>query len=75
LRVALKSVVLSGGPACGVLAVVAGLVRRGHVELASGPVCWHNEAHTIVSTACCAGLVLARLLLGRALGGKAGRPC
>ena len=56
------------------LAVTAGLVRRGQMELAGGPVCWHREAHTIVGAACCSGLVLGRLLLGRAVGGKAGRP-
>jgi len=44
------------------------------VELAGGPVSWHGEARTIVSAAFHAGLVLARLLLARALGGKAGRP-
>jgi len=44
------------------------------MELAGGPVCWHREAHTIVGAACCSGLVLGRLLLGRAVGGKAGRP-
>ena len=46
----------------------------GHMELASGPVSWHNEAHTIVSLALCADLVLAQLLLARALCGKAGLP-
>jgi hypothetical protein len=65
--------VLSRGPARGVLAVAAGLIRRGQMELAGGPVSLHSEAHTIVGAACCAGLVLGRLLLARALGGKAGR--
>ena len=62
------------GPACGALAIAAGLPLPGHMELASGPVSWHNEAHTIVSLALCADLVLAQLLLARALCGKAGLP-
>jgi len=57
-----------------VLAIAAGLVRRDQMELASGPVSLHREAHTIVSAALHAGLVPARLLPARALGGKAGRP-
>jgi len=57
-----------------VLAIAAGLLRRDHMELASGPVSWRSEAHTTVGPALCADLVLARLLLARALGGKAGRP-
>jgi hypothetical protein len=57
-----------------VLAIAAGLVRRDQMELASGPVSLHSEAHTIVSAALYADLVLARLLPVRALAGKAGRP-
>jgi hypothetical protein len=61
-------------PARGVLAIATGLLRRDHMELASRLVAWHSEAHTIACPARCADLVLARLLLARALGGKAGRP-
>lgn len=60
-----------GGPAprliqgAGVLALAAGLLRRDHMELTSGPVSWHNHAHDIVSAAIYLDLVLAQLLLAR----------
>ena len=60
-----------GGPAprfiqgAGVLTVAAGLLRRDHMELTSGPVSWHNEAHNIVSLVLYVDLVLAQLLLAR----------
>jgi hypothetical protein len=56
-----------------VRAIAAGLVRRDPVELASGPVSWHSEAHIIVSAALHVDQLLARLLLARALGCKVGR--
>ena len=60
-----------GGPAprliqgTGVLTVAAGLLRRDHMELTSGPVSWHNQAHNVVSLALYLDLVLAQLLLAR----------
>jgi len=60
-----------GGPAprliqgAGVLTVAAGLLRRDHMELTSGPVSWHNEAHNVVSLVLYLDLVLAQLLLAR----------
>lgn len=60
-----------GGPAprfiqgAGLLTVAAGLLRRDHMELTSGPVSWHNEAHNIVSLVLYVDLVLAQLLLAR----------
>lgn len=49
----------------GVLTVAAGLLRRDHMELTSGPVSWHNQAHDIVSLALYLDLVLAQPLLAR----------
>jgi hypothetical membrane protein len=63
-----------GGPAprliqaAGVLTVAAGLLRRDHMELTSGPASWHNEAHNIVSLVLYGDLVLAQLLLARRFG-------
>ena len=63
-----------GGPApwltqgAGVLTVAAGLLRRDHMELTSGPVSWHNEAHNIVSLVLYLDLVVAQLLLARRFG-------
>ena len=60
-----------GGPAsrliqgAGVLTLVAGLFRRDHMQLTSGPVSWHNEAHNVVSLVLYLDLVLAQLLLAR----------
>lgn len=60
-----------GGPAsrliqgAGVLTMAAGLLRRDHMQLTSGPVSWHNEAHTVVSLVLYLDLVLAQLLLAR----------
>jgi len=60
-----------GGPAprliqgAGVLTVAAGLLRRDHMELTSGPASWHNEAHNVVSLVLYLDLVLAQLLLAR----------
>jgi hypothetical protein len=52
----------------GVLTIAAGLLRRDHMELTSGPVSWHNQAHNIVSLAIYGDLVLAQLLLARSFG-------
>lgn len=49
--------------AAGVLAIAAGLLRRDHVLLTSGPESWHNRAHDIVSAAAYVLLVVAPLLL------------
>lgn len=49
----------------GMLAVAAGLLRRDHMELTSGPVSWHNEAHNVVSLVLYLDLVVAQLLLAR----------
>jgi Protein of unknown function (DUF998) len=51
--------------AAGVLAIAAGLVRRDHVLLTSGPESWHNHAHDVVAAACYLLLVAAPLLLAR----------
>jgi hypothetical protein len=51
--------------AAGVLAIAAGLLRRDHVLLTSGPESWHNHAHDVVAAACYLLLVLAPLLLAR----------
>lgn len=53
----------------GVLTVAAGLLRRDHMELTSGPVSWHNQAHNVVSAVLYGDLILAQLLLARAFGG------
>ena len=52
----------------GVLTVAAGLLRRDHMELTSGPVSWHNEAHNVVSLMLYLDLVAAQLLLARSFG-------
>jgi hypothetical protein len=52
----------------GVLTVAAGLLRRDHMELTSGPVSWHNEAHNAVSLLLYVDLVAAQLLLARRFG-------
>ena len=63
-----------GGPAprliqgAGVLTMAAGLLRRDHMQLTSGPVSWHNEAHNVVSLVLYLYLVLAQLLLARRFG-------
>jgi len=57
--------------AAGVLTVAAGLLRRDHMGLTSGPVSWHNEAHNIVSLVLYGDLVLAQLLLARRFGASA----
>lgn len=49
----------------GVLTVALGLLRRDHMELTSGPLSWHNQAHNIVSLVLYTDLVLAQLLLAR----------
>jgi hypothetical protein len=54
--------------AAGVLTVAAGLLRRDHMELTSGPASWHNEAHNIVALALYGDLVLAQVLLSRRFG-------
>lgn len=57
--------------AAGVLAVAAGLLRRDHMELTSGPVSWHNQAHNIVSLFLYGDMVLAQLLLAHRCGATA----
>jgi hypothetical protein len=52
----------------GVLTVAAGLLRRDHMGLTSGPVSWHNEAHNVVSLVLYLDLVVVQLLLARRLG-------
>jgi hypothetical membrane protein len=52
----------------GVLTIAAGLLRRDHMELTSGPASWHNQAHNIVSLAIYGDLVLAQLLLAHCFG-------
>jgi len=52
----------------GALTVAAGLLRRDHLELTSGPVSWHNEAHNAVSLLLYVDLVAAQLLLARRFG-------
>jgi hypothetical protein len=54
--------------AAGVLTVAAGLLRRDHMELTSGPVSWHNQAHNVVSAVLYGDLILAQLLLARGFG-------
>lgn len=49
--------------AAGVLTIAAGLLRRDHLMLTTGPVSWHNHAHDVVSALIYADLVLAQLLL------------
>jgi len=65
-----------GGPAAieaaGLLTVAAGLLRRDHVLLTSGPESWHNHAHDVISAAAYVLLVTAPLLLARRL--RADRP-
>jgi hypothetical membrane protein len=55
------------GPAliqlAGVLAIAAGLLRRDHVLLTTGPESWHNHAHDVVSAASYVLLVAGPLLL------------
>ena len=69
-----------GGPAprliqaAGALTVAAGLLRRDHLELTSGPASWHNAAHDAVSLVLYLDLVLAQLLLARRFGVIASRP-
>ncbi|HUA40267.1 MAG TPA: DUF998 domain-containing protein [Streptosporangiaceae bacterium] len=49
----------------GVLTIAAGLLRRDHVLLTTGPESWHNHAHDIVSAIVYILLVTAPLLLAR----------
>jgi hypothetical membrane protein len=49
--------------AAGVLAIAAGLLRRDHVLLTSGPESWHNHAHDVVSAASYVLLVAGPVLL------------
>jgi len=52
--------------------MAAGLLRRDHMQLTSGPVSWHNEAHNVVSLVLYLDLVLAQLLLARRFAARAG---
>lgn len=56
----------------GVLTVAAGLLHRDHMELTSGPLSWHNQAHNVVSLAIYVDLVLAQVLLARRFGAAPG---
>ncbi len=49
--------------AAGVLAIAAGLLRRDHVLLTTGPASWHNHAHDVVSAAVYVLLVSAPVML------------
>jgi hypothetical membrane protein len=49
----------------GVLTIAAGLLRRDHVLLTTGPESWHNHAHDVVSAVVYILLVTAPLLLAR----------
>ena len=51
--------------AAGVLTIAAGLLRRDHVLLTTGPESWHNHAHDIVSALVYLLLVGVPLLLAR----------
>jgi hypothetical membrane protein len=51
--------------AAGVLTIAAGLLRRDHVLLTTGPESWHNQAHDIVSAVVYLLLVTVPLLLAR----------
>lgn len=51
--------------AAGVLTIAAGLLRRDHVLLTTGPESWHNHAHDIVSAVVYLLLVAVPLLLAR----------
>jgi hypothetical membrane protein len=53
----------------GVLTIGAGLLRRDHVLLTTGPESWHNHAHDIVSAAVYLLLVAVPLLLARRFSG------
>jgi hypothetical membrane protein len=49
--------------AAGALTIAAGLLRRDHVLLTSGPASWHNHAHDAVSAVVYLLLVIAPVLL------------
>jgi len=49
----------------GALTIAAGLLRRDHMLLTTGPESWHNHAHDIVSALVYVLLVAAPLLLAR----------
>lgn len=49
--------------AAGALAIAAGLLRRDHVLLTSGPASWHNHAHDAVSAVVYVLLVAAPVML------------
>jgi hypothetical membrane protein len=69
LRKALGGRLSGPGPrlmqAAGVLTIAAGLLRRDHVLLTTGPESWHNHAHDIVSAVVYLLLVGVPLLLAR----------
>jgi hypothetical protein len=52
----------------GVLTVAAGLLRRDHMLLTSGPVSWHNHAHDVLSIVIYVDLVVVQALLARDFG-------
>ena len=53
----------------GVLTIAAGLLRRDHVLLTTGPESWHNHAHDVVSAVGYVLLVAAPVLLARRFSG------
>jgi len=69
LRAALGGRDAGAGPrliqVAGVLAIAAGLLRRDHVLLTSGPLSWHNQAHDVISAAVYLLLIAAPVLLAR----------
>jgi hypothetical membrane protein len=58
--------------AAGVLTIAAGLLRRDHVLLTTGPESWHNHAHDVVSAAVYVLLVTAPVLLAHRFRGDPG---
>jgi Protein of unknown function (DUF998) len=54
--------------AAGVLTLAAGLLRRDHLLLTTGPVSWHNQAHDVIGALIYADLVIAQALLARRFG-------
>jgi hypothetical protein len=59
----------------GVLTIAAGLLRRDHMLLTSGPQSWHNRAHNVVSGALYIVLIVAPLLLAWRLRAEARWRC
>jgi hypothetical membrane protein len=52
----------------GVATIAAGLLRRDHMLLTTGPVSWHNHAHDVISALIYVDLVLAQIALAHRFG-------